>query len=184
MLLKSALNDRDQSTKAKNLRLLGFPVEADEKATDGGKSFGRRIFNSVLKPILEAAVAKGDLDTLPACSDVIEKAFRIGKPVHGKPPPPILLIFVSAAARLAILRNKKGNTPAPSSAERDRGVKFYILVEDLTHTNHRFLVHLKAHDKALNAWTIEGRIRFTTHAEPKEIKKVKSVFESFDSILF
>ena len=182
-LLKAALNDRDQSARAKNLRLLGFPVGADEKATDGGKSFSLRIYNTLFKPILAAAVAKGDLDAIPACSAIIEKVYRIGKPADGSHPPPILVIFASTSARLAILRNKKGNTPAPSSAERDRGIKFYTMVEDLTTINHRFFVHLKAHDKVLNAWTIEGRIRFITRAEPNEIKKVKSVFESMDSIV-
>ena len=182
--MKSALNDRDQSFKAKNLRILGFPVAADEKATDGGKSFSLRLYNTILKPILAAAVAKGELDAVPPCSSIIEKAYRIGRPADGARPPPVLVIFSSTSARLAILRNKKHNTPAPSSAERDHGVKFYTIVEDLTATNHRFLVHLKAHEQVLNAWTIEGRIRFITSDDPKAIKKVKSVFDSIDSNLF
>jgi len=181
--LKSSLNDRDQAMKYKNLRLLGFPVEADEKATDGGRAFSTRIFNTIFKPILSAAVAKGDLDVVPPCSSIIEKVYRIGKPIDSARPPPVLVIFYSSAARLAILRNKKGNTPAPSSPERDRGIKFYNIIEDLTPTNHCFLVNLKAHENVLNAWTIEGRIRFITCDEPKVIKKVKSVFESIDSNL-
>ena len=182
--MKIALNDRDQAAKHKNLRLLGFPVEADEKATDGGKSFTQRIYNSIFKPIFTAAVAKGDLDIIPPCFSIIEKVYRIGKAADGARPPPILVIFSSPSARLAILRNKKNNVPAPSSAERDRGTKFYTIVEDLTPINHRFLLHLKAHESVLNAWTIEGRIRFIIRDEPKVIRKVKSVFESIDSNLF
>ena len=182
--LKVSLNDRDQAARSKNLRLLGFPVEADEKAADGGKLFSQRIYDSIFKPILAAAVTKGELDTIPPCSSIIEKVFRIGKPADGARPLPILVIFSSASARLAILRNKKNNVPAPSPAERDRGTKFYIIVEDLTPTNHRFLVDLKDNEHVLNAWTIEGRIRFILRDEPKVIRKVKSVFDSINFNLF
>jgi hypothetical protein len=105
---------------------------------------------------------------------------------HSKPsaPPIIIIKLCSPQIRLAILRHKKLNTPAPSSADRAAGCKGFFISEDITQPTAKLLKELNDDDRVERAWTVEGRIRFIRAGDKdRRIVKVKSVFDSISTIL-
>lgn len=107
--LKERDNEREQDLRSNALRLFNFPGSDSETNLSG------RVYEKLLKPILAAAKSKGDIATLPQVGNTIVEIFRVGKFAAGanKPPPPIVIKFASSAVRVAILKNKRNNTPPP-----------------------------------------------------------------------
>jgi len=173
-LLKEQANERDQAGKLNALRIFNFP------GSDSETGLAASVYDTVLKPILAAAKQKGDLTTLPQVGSTIAEIFRAGKFSQGvmKPPPPIIIKFTTPTIRMAILRNKRTNTPPPAEA----GDKRFILVEDLTHTTYKKLRELAEDDRVEKAWTIGGHIWLITKKNKAPIK-VKSILDSNEAIL-
>jgi len=176
--LKDRSNAQDQNLKSNAVRLFNFPGSNDETGLHA------KVYERILKPILVAAKAKGDLATVPQVNNVIEEVFRAGRFAAGsnKPPPPIIIKFVSSAVRLAVLKNKRTNIPPPSEAEKALGLKRFVLAEDLTTPTYRKLQELMKEEKVTKAWTMNGEIWFVV-GENSQPRKVKSVYDSLESIL-
>jgi hypothetical protein len=182
--LKEVTNNREQVSKLCSIRVHGLPVTDDElAATDGGKSLGIRVYDRVLKPILAAAKAKGDISSVPHCSNVVEECYRSGRPTKSGKPAPIVVKIANKNLRLAILRNKRSNIPLPLETERTEFVKRFSVVEDLTGPTFRLLKLLQEQDSVARAWTVEGKIRFVLSSNPNNVLKVKSVFVPLEAIL-
>ncbi len=133
--MKEQLNDSDQQSRSLYIRLFNFPLAEDDNAADQGRALASRVYDRVLKPIIVAAKAKNDISTVPQCTNVIEDIYRVGKPTTRDGvlrPPPIIIKLCSKQLRLAILKNKKTSIPAPTTLERNAGIKRFVLVEDLT----------------------------------------------------
>jgi hypothetical protein len=127
------------------------------------------------------AKAKGDITSVPSLANTVEAVYRAGK-ISGSHTPPIVVIFNSRAARLAVLRNKKNNIPMPTDEEKSAGAKRYIIAEDLTGPSFRMLRYLQADDRVSKVWSAEGQIRYVLKSDPT-IKKVTSVYLTVDQIL-
>ena len=183
--LKEQLNVKNQEGKLNNARLFGVPhCDEETKATDGGDAFKKLVYDRFLKPCLNAARANGDIPTVPHAANVISKLYRLGKPAAaGAKPPPLIIVFSNHNLRNAVFRNKKACFPTPSDAEKDSGVKRYVMVEDLTSPTYSLLKALQDHTGVAKAWTIEGRIRFARADKPNSVVKVKSVFEHVEKIV-
>jgi uncharacterized coiled-coil protein SlyX len=180
--LKIRDNHREQQSRGLSLRLFNFPGSNDET------ELANKVYDRLLKPILVAAKAKGDLpqvgpktkgDPPPLVGSVIESAFRVGKFAAGsnKPPPPIIIRFCSSAVRMAVLLNKRVSTP-PSD-----GPKRMILTEDLTQPNHRKMKELMDDERIAKVWSRDGVIWYVEKGANMPAKSVKSVFDHNDTIL-
>jgi hypothetical protein len=183
-LLKDRANAAAQLTKANSIRLVGYPASDKEtKTTDGGKSFTARIYDKILKPVLAVAKAKGDIPSVPSLANTVESVYRAGRVSPGARLPPIVIVFNNKAARLAILRNKRNNIPAPTDDERSSGAKKYIIAEDLTGPSFRMLCLLQADERISKVWSADGQIRYVLRSDPNVVKKVSSVYLSVDQIV-
>jgi hypothetical protein len=182
--LKEVSNNREQATKLCSVRVHGFPVTDEElAATDGGKTLGSKVYERIIKPILTAARAKGDISSVPHCANAIEDCFRVGRPTKTGKPVPLIIKFANKNVRLAVLRNKRANTPTPADTERSEFVKRFSIVEDLTSPTYKLLRLLQDREDVSKVWTVEGRVRFTLSSNPNNIIKVKSVFQPIEKIL-
>jgi hypothetical protein len=123
-------------------------------STDGGKSLSSRVYEKILKPVL-----------------------------NSPKPPPIVITFSSSQTRLAILRHKRNNLPTPSDDEKRGGIKNYILAEYLTSPTFRMLKLLHADERISKAWSTEGRLKFILCSDPNTIHRVKSVFLPIKKII-
>jgi len=189
---KEAINNREQADRGNTLRLFGLPLTTDEQ--DGNKTISSIVYDRVLKPILIAAKNKGLATSVPQLSNLITDCYRVGKPSSSSggsgasgaaaaTPPPIIIKFGNPQHRLAILKNKKASTPPPTEAERFAGSKRFVLVEDLTSANHRMLKDLQNDERVSKVWSVDGRIRFVLSGQDESIKRVKSVFDTPDSVI-
>ena len=182
--LKMHLNYRDQQGRGKSLRLFGVPLTPEEanSGPEAYKALAKRLYE-VLKPVLTAAKNKGELDTVPQIHNVVEDCYRVGR-FDLKNPPPIIINFVNKRVRMAVLRFKKANLPAPSDDEKKSGAVRFSLVEDLTGPTYKKLRELQLDERVERAWTMDGSIRFiSTGDKTNTIKRVKSVFEALDTII-
>ena len=166
-------NNREQERRNTSLRLFNFPGSNSETG------LAKKVYDKLLKPILKAAHAKGEIPTTPQMDSVIEDIFRAGKFADGanKPPPPIIIKFASPSYRKAILLYKRNNTP-PSD-----GPKKKILTEDLTHPTHRKMKELLNDERVAKVWSRSGTLWVVKAGENAVAKPVKSVFNSIDVIL-
>jgi len=173
-VLKDHDNTRDLQSRGNALRLFHFP------GSDSETNLATKVYDKLLKPILAAAKAKGDLATLPQVGNTIENIFRAGRFAAGanKPPPPIIIKFTSQAIRLAILKNKRNNIPPPTD-----NLRRMALTEDLSPASHRKLRELLENEKVEKAWTINGSIWFLTKEPNAKPKQVKSVFDPIEKII-
>jgi hypothetical protein len=178
-LLKDKVNTFEQIQRGNAVRLFGFPGSNDETNLSG------RVYDRILKPILAAAKAKGDIATVPQINNVVEDVFRAGKFAAGanKPPPPVIIKFTAAATRLAVLKNKRTSMPSPTEGEKSQGIKRFGIAEDLTSPTYRKLQDLQKDERVNRAWTINGEIWFVLEGENMRHKKVKCIFDSVDKIL-
>jgi hypothetical protein len=76
--LKEQANDRDQQARDLTVCLFNFPI-ADGDTAETGRTLATKS-DRILKPILVAAKAKGDISSVPVANNVLEDAFRVGKP--------------------------------------------------------------------------------------------------------
>jgi hypothetical protein len=96
---------------------------------------------------------------------------------------PLIMKFINKNTRLAVLRNKRTNTPAPADSERSEFAKRFSIVEDLTTPSYKLLRMLQDYERVSKVWTVEGRFRLVLTANPNNIIKLKSVFEPIEKIL-
>jgi hypothetical protein len=182
--LKEVSNNREQASKLCSVRIHGFPVTDEElAATDGGKTLGSKVYERIIKPILTAARAKGDISSVPHANTAVEDCFRVGRPTKTGKPAPLILKFSNKNIWLAVLRNKRVNAPAPADTERSEFVKRFSIVEDLTTPTYKMLRLLQDDERVSKVWTVEGRIRLVLLSNPNNIIKPKSVFVPVDKIL-
>ena len=186
--LKTKVNEFEQSSKSKSIRVFGIIVpKEEEEALGANRAAIKRVYDKVIKPILLVAKAKNMIDTVPQLNNCVAEGYRAGLPPKaGKsgPPPPCVIKFVSKDIRDVILKLKKDNTPPPCQEEKAAGVKRVVVVEDLTPSTHRKLKELVAQQEFEKVWTINGYIRFTLTGDPdKIVRKLSSPFFSNTEIL-
>ena len=184
MSLKDQLNVKNQDSKLLNVRFFGIPVTQEEsKATDGGEAFKKQLYDKFIQPSLNTAKAKGEISSVPHASTSITNFYRVGLPVAGARPPPLVVSFNNKDIRMAVFRHKRNHFPKPTEQECAVGTKRYVMVEDLTPPTYKLLKDLQQHKSVAKAWTIEGRIRFTLSSNPEFVHKVKLAFFTSDQVV-
>ena len=178
--VKNTLNAREQQLRGNTIRLFNYPTGKDEAA-----GLLNRIYDRILRPILAAAKSAGDLTSVPQAHNAVEacyRAFTQVEPAEGAAPAPIVIRFASRPLKIAVLKHKKQHMPEPSEGERCAGAKRFVMVDDLTPPAHKLLKALQADSRTDKVWSVNGHICFSIPGK-KGFKKVRSVFESVDSIL-
>jgi hypothetical protein len=155
--VKTTLNVHDQQTRYMSIKLSGLPISEEEAGTsdaDLPKLLSKKVYEKILSPILAAAKDKKEIDAIPTMAKCIDEIYRTKSWSNSKtsftpgapsePPAPLTIIIklFSPAIRLAILRNKKGNIPSPTPAEKNAGSAGFFISEDLTPLTFKLLCDL------------------------------------------
>lgn len=175
--LKEACNHRDQDSRNTVIRVFNFPVIESEVA-DGSKGLSTRIYDKVLKPILQAAKNKGEIAALPQLQTIMSECFRT-RSTKTSAPPPVIFKFTSVNHKVAVMRNKRDNIPQLSGPNSNP----IFIVEDLTPDTHQRMMELKLDRRIAKIWTVNGQIRLTLVASPLRVLKVKSAYEDIERML-
>jgi hypothetical protein len=156
----------------------GPPLSADEERSS--KLVKKKLFESVLRPILEGAVAEGDLDSMPSLADsLLEMAHAL--PAKEGAVKPIIARFYAREMRGLVFRHKKAHAPKYESGPQKDRFK-YPIFEDLTRLNFAKMRALAADFRVAAAWSSNGQIRYRVGNDPT-VRRVRNVLESVDKIL-
>ncbi len=157
---------------------MGLPLSAaEEKSSSLVKE---KVYNDVIRPILEGAVKEGDIQQVPSnASAVIEMAH----PLRAKDGAikPIIARFYSRETRSLVFRHKKSYAPKLADGP-NKGRYKYSLFEDLTALTFSKMRALAADPRVAASWTSHGQIRFRLLDDPT-VRKVNSVLDPLDKIL-
>jgi hypothetical protein len=183
--LQNIVNTREQELRGLSVRVNGFPFTDEEKASTDGKFLAKKLYDRILLPVLNQAKSKNHIERVPNISNTIHSCYRVGATAARTgtgTPPPIIIKLASDMVKLAIVRNKRQATPAPSQAEKDLGILRFNIAEDLTPPCFKLLKDLQRNEDVGKVWTVDGRIRWM-FKDSNVIHRVKSVFDSVDSII-
>ena len=122
--LKAKSNARDQQARGHSLRLYGLGLgEEEDNSAESGRVLLKRVYDTIVKPVLAAARANKQLEALPSLANAVSEVYRVrvgapkqaipGQPVEPQLPPPLIIKFASAHVRMAFLKNKKTSLPPP-----------------------------------------------------------------------
>ena len=74
--LNHRLNELEQYTRGGSIRVLNVPLTDEEECNN--TQVATKLYNLVLKPILQGALDSGDIDNSPSREQLIEKASHTG----------------------------------------------------------------------------------------------------------
>ncbi len=174
-------NNLEQYNRSWSVRLAGINIPVEEASNP--ILCMRHVYDKALLPILQGAMTKGLLQSIPPCELLLETAHIL--PGNDSKPRPIIARFYSRNMRSMMFQLKKEFAPkadnSPSSQSRSPRLKFPFY-EDLTKTNFKMLRALADDSRTGAVWSIGGVIRYKL-ANGTDVKKVMDVFAEIDDIL-
>jgi hypothetical protein len=176
--LQSQLNVIEQYNCSWSVRIVGLPLTPEEETS--ADAVKNKVLTNVLLPILEGAVAAGDLAEVPTSADHVLERAHVLRAKEGAVKP-IIARFYSQDLRALIFRHKKAFAPKHATGPLKDRYRFLIF-EDLTSINFKKMRALAADDRVAACWSAGGQLRFRLADNPT-IRRVASIFESNDKII-
>jgi hypothetical protein len=176
--LKIHINTLEQYNRSWSVRIMGLPLSPEEESNpDRVKT---KIFENILRPILEGAAAAGDLPEVPPSAGAVLERAHVLRGKEGAPKP-VIARFYSRDIRGLIFKHRKQFAPKHTAGpHRDR--YRYQVYEDLTSSNFKKMRALAADDRIAACWSAGGQLRFRLTDNPT-VRKVANVFDSIDKII-
>jgi FtsZ-binding cell division protein ZapB len=185
LTLKSRINHVEQHHRGWSIRVHNLPVPAEDE-TDTRKVM-EIVYNKLFLPILTGAQTKGAITSIPSANQLIETAHPLAaKSGQAKP---VIVRFHSRHERDLMFHYKKDFAPkenGPTSAARGNSRPPKLLFpfyEDLTGDTYKKLRELAQDDRVAGCWTVGGNIRFKKASDLTTVLRVRSVYDTNDSIL-
>ena len=183
--LNHRLNELEQYTRGGSIRVLNVPLTDEEERNN--TQVATKLYNLVLKPILQGALDSGDIDNIPSREQLIEKAHVLpGKDGEHKP---IIARFYNREMRVLCFQHKKKSVPrVPAGASTSRrnqekeGSYCFPFYEDLTKANFVAMRAISDHKDVQSCWSINGQLKFKLIGSTV-VKKVKSIYDTVDNIV-
>jgi hypothetical protein len=178
--LRHKVNDVEQHNRSYNIRIFNLPLDGDTHDT---RNVMRQVFNKVLSPILQGAVEKGRLHSLPGVEFLLETAHILpGKPSK---PNPIICRFFNRYHRTLLMQHKKEYAPRMHSTATGTGkppAYQYPIYEDITSDTFRTMRAISSHPEVSSCWAAGGVLRFRLK-NSDSVHRVKSVYEPVEKIV-
>lgn len=177
--LRTGLDAVERHQRSWSIRVLNVPLTTEEERDP--QLTMAKVYSVLLQPILEGARASGAIGAIPSCEQLLETAHVLpGRPGSSKP---VIVRFAKRAYKAICFRFRKNFAPtACARGDPDRERQCYPFFDDLTRAAAAKLSEIKADASVQSAWTINGQIRFKLK-NSDQVKKVKSVFDSLETIL-
>ena len=172
--LQAKLNKLEQYNRSWSIRVLGMSIPSEDE-TDPEKVM-QHLYDRLLKPILEGAVRKGLMSSIPPVDAILETAHVLPDKMDTKP---IIARFFPRNIRSLVFRLKKEFAPMeqPAGEPTKHGTprQKYPIYDDLTKTNFMKMQSLAADKRVLACWSVKGQLKFKCHGEDF-IRKVPCAF--------
>jgi hypothetical protein len=186
--IRSTVNSVDQEARACVVRITGLTVsEADMNQHGFEKAIIKKVYDRLVKPILNAAKTNGTIESVPTMLNVLEQGYiasRGGKDKSGKTLPPILAVrFTNRFLRNTVMRLRREHMPTPTDAEKAAGIVRYYINEDLTPETMKKVRELRESDRVERVWTMDGRIRLTLVGDTNNIIRLPSPYVTLEEAI-
>jgi hypothetical protein len=141
-------------------------------------------------PILTGAHSKGVISNVPTALQILETAHPLA--AKSGQTRPVIVRFRSRFERDLMFHFRKefapreiGPNSASHGASRDpkSSRMLYPFYEDLTGDTYKKLRELARDERVVGCWTVGGSIRLKKASDPSTILRVKSIYDSNDTIL-
>ena len=182
LALKSQVNSMDNYNRSWSIRIFNLPIPAAD-ATSNLK-VAQIAYRYALRPILEGAVSAGELDEVPPCQQLLERAHILPGP-SGKPGS-VIARFFNRDLRFLVFKHKKEHQPrdSPTPNSNKPGRYLYPIYEDMSRASFSKMRALSADDRVLSAWSSNGVISFRlANDSTNTIHKVLNVFDTVEKII-
>jgi hypothetical protein len=179
--LKLHCNALEQYNRSWSIRIHGLAVTSEEEKN--ASLMKKRVYNTILLPILSGAVASGDLPSVPPVEAVLETAHVL--PAKANQVKPIICRFTNRDLKATIFRHKKEFAPRESGGTGPHGRSsryLYSFFDDLTRTTFLKMKALAADDRVSSCWTSNGIIKYKL-VDSQEVRRVSCVLDTVDTIL-
>ena len=182
--LKDQLNETQQYQRQWSIRVIGLQIPE----TDKNNNFAVRniLYRSLLAPILEGAVATGDIPSVPQVDHLIERAHIL--PSSPNKPSVVIARFFSRDYKDLCFKHRKEHQPystlPPTRANNRLPPKpLYQIYEDLNRNIFTKMRALASHDAVHAAWTSSGVIRYRLKSDVSKVYKVRRPLDTVEKIL-
>lgn len=176
--LKERVNAVEQHNRANSIRIFNLPINGDNKNPD---LVSQQLYNTVLLPILQGAVSKGRIPSVPTCSELIEIAHILPGKSDNKP---IICRLFSRNIRTIIMQLKKEFAPRATAEHGSNrpAPLLYPIYEDITRDTFRLMRAISSREEVLSCWSAGGTLRFRLR-ESDDIHRVTSIYDAVERII-
>jgi hypothetical protein len=181
--LKLYCNSLEQYNRSWSIRINGLAVTSEVEKD--ARLMKKKVYDSLLLPILSGAVASGDLLSVPPVEAVLETAHVL--PAKANQVKPIICRFVNRDMKAMVFRHKKEFAPREAggsgSGPHGKNSRFlYSFFDDLTRMNFQKMKALAADERVASCWAANGHIKYKL-VDSQVVKKVSCVLDTVDQIL-
>jgi hypothetical protein len=182
--LHQRLNAVEQYNRSWSIRVNNVAIPPEDESDS--KKVMETVYSKLIHPILAGAHQKGAIDAVPSLHAAIETAHILpGKPNSAKP---IIVRFTSRHLKQTLFTFKKEFSPkippSSSSTPSPRGPRMmFPFYEDLTRDSFLKMKALAADQRVTACWSVGGQLRYRLVTSPEIVRRVKSVYDSVDTIL-
>ena len=185
--LKNRINDIEQHNRSCCARIFNIPIDGEE---NDPQNVMRQLYNKLLLPILQGAVERKRLHSVPSCDQIIQTAHVL--PGKDNRPKPIFIRFFHHHIKIMIMQLKKDFAPrsnitppasanSSSSSPKPRPL-LYPIYDDLTRDAFTLMRALNSHRSVQSCWSAGGVIKYRL-IDDSIIRRVSSIYASVESII-
>ena len=183
--LKNRINDIEQHNRSCCARIFNIPIDGEE---NDPQNVMRQLYTKLLLPILQGAVARKRLHSVPSCDQIIQTAHVL--PGKDNRPKPIFVRFFHHHIKIIIMQLKKDFAPrsnvSPPSTNSSSSPKpsplLYPIYDDLTRDAFMLMRNLNSHRSVQSCWSAGGVIKYRL-IDDSIIRRVSSIYASVESII-
>jgi hypothetical protein len=176
--LQQKVNDIEQHNRSYNVRIFNLPIEGDKADT---RNVMKQVFTKLLSPILQGAVDRGRLHSLPGVEVLLETAHIL--PGKEDKPNPIICRFFNRYHRTLVLQLKKDFAPRMVTTGSNRLPPYlYQIFEDVTADTFRMMRAISNHPDVTACWASGGHLRYRIK-DSDVIHRVSSVYDAIEDII-
>ncbi len=176
--LKAHVNSLEQHNRSWSIRVMGLPLSNEEEKSSS--LVKKKLFSSVIQPILAGAVTEGDLPVVPSDPDLV---IEMAHPLRAKEGSvkPIIARFYGRELRQLVFKHKKAYAPKNDSGPL-RGKYVYQIFEDLTRTSFQKMQALSVDARVDACWSANGQLRYRLVGN-HTVRRVANILDPISKIL-
>jgi hypothetical protein len=176
--LKAHVNSLEQHNRSWSVRVMGLPLTNEEEKS--ASLVKKKLFSTVIQPILAGTVTEGDLPMVPSDPDLV---IEMAHPLRAKEGSvkPIIARFYGRELRQLVFKHKKAYAPKHESGSL-RGKYVYQVFEDLTKTSFQKMRALAADKRVDACWSANGQLHNRLVGDPT-VRRVANILDPVSKIL-